>query len=146
MKTASERLRAGLAAGAVLVTLLWAAQVHPSARPDELIGAAAHLSGLLAGYGILVMLFLMARVPAVEHGVGADRLARWHAFGGRWVLVLCGAHGLFALVVYALRTGTDLLTATGAMFRYPALIAAFAGGALLAGAGLISVRAVRRRV
>ncbi|MFJ6722924.1 ferric reductase, partial [Streptomyces sp. NPDC091259] len=72
MRAPHERLRAGLAAGAAGVTLLWAAQVRPSARPDELIGAAAHLSGLLAGYGILAMLFLMARVPAVEHGVGAD--------------------------------------------------------------------------
>ncbi|KMO93997.1 ferredoxin reductase family protein [Streptomyces roseus] len=146
MKTAPERLRAGLAAGAAAVTLLWAVQVHPSARPDELIGAAAHLTGLLAGYGILAMLFLMARVPAVEHGVGADRLARWHAFGGRWVLVLCGAHALFALVVYALRAGTDLLDATGALLRYPAVAAAFAGAAVLAGVGLCSARAVRRRV
>ncbi|MEW2416504.1 ferredoxin reductase family protein [Streptomyces sp. NPDC046866] len=146
MRTPPERLRAGLAAGAAVVTLLWAAQVHLSARPDELIGTAAHLTGLLAGYGILVMLFLMARVPAVEHGVGADRLARWHAFGGRWVLLLCGAHGLFALVVYALRTGTDVLTATAALFGYPALAAAFIGAALLAAAGLCSVRAVRRRV
>lgn len=146
MRTPPERLRAGLAAGAAAVTLLWAAQVHVSARPDELIAAAAHLSGLLAGYGILVMLFLMARVPAVEHGVGADRLARWHAFGGRWVLLLCGAHGLFALVVYALRTGTDVLTATAALFRYPAIAAAFIGAALLAAAGVCSVRALRRRV
>ncbi|MFB7051894.1 ferric reductase-like transmembrane domain-containing protein [Streptomyces vinaceus] len=146
MKTAPERLRAGLAAGAAAVTLLWAVQVRPSARPDELIGATAHLTGLLAGYGILAMLFLMARVPAVEHGVGADRLARWHAFGGRWVLVLCGTHALFALVVHALRTGTDLLGATGALFRYPAVAAAFAGAALLAGVGLVSARAVRRRV
>ncbi|WP_438309761.1 ferredoxin reductase family protein [Streptomyces sp. HUAS TT3] len=146
MKTAPQRLRAGLAAGAAVVVLLWAVQVQPSARPDDVIGAAAHLTGLLAGYGILVMLFLMARVPAVEHGVGADRLARWHAFGGRWVLVLCAAHGLFALVVYALRSGTDLFSAHAELLRYPAVAAAYAGAALLACVGLVSARAVRRRV
>ncbi|MFJ8211973.1 ferric reductase-like transmembrane domain-containing protein [Streptomyces sp. NPDC096033] len=146
MKTAPQRLRAGLAAGAAAVVLLWAAQVRPSARPDDLIGAGAHLTGLLAGYGILVMLFLMARVPAVEHGVGADRLARWHAFGGRWALLLCSAHGLLALVVYALRGGTDLVTATRDLLGYPALAAAYAGAALLACAGLASAGAVRRRI
>lgn len=91
--------------GAGVVTLVWAAQVRPSARPDELFATAAHLTGLLAGYGVLVLLFLMARVPAVEHGVGADRLARWHAFGGRYVLLLCFGHGLFALLGYAVHEG-----------------------------------------
>lgn len=37
--------------GAGVVTLLRAAQVRPSARPDALFATAAHLSGLLAGYG-----------------------------------------------------------------------------------------------
>lgn len=101
MRNAVGRVRGGILAGAGVVTLLWAAQVRPSARPDALFATAAHLSGLLAGYGVLVLLFLMARVPAVEHGVGADRLARWHAFGGRYVLLLVFGHGLFALLGYA---------------------------------------------
>ncbi|MFD9375593.1 hypothetical protein ACFWBH_08665 [Streptomyces sp. NPDC059999] len=93
MRDAAGRVKGGLLGGAGLVVLLWAAQVPPSARLDALFATAAHLTGLLAGYGILAMLFLMARVPAVEHGVGADRLARWHALGGRHVLLLCSAHG-----------------------------------------------------
>src|SRR5438132_7114596 len=35
----------------------------------------AHLSGMLSGYGVALMLVLMSRVPALERGVGADRLA-----------------------------------------------------------------------
>jgi thioredoxin reductase len=36
----------------------------------------AHVSGMLAGYGVLVLLLLMARTPVLERGVGADVLAR----------------------------------------------------------------------
>ncbi len=139
-------LRAALLAGAVAVTGLWAVQVHPSARLDALFATGAHLTGLLAGYGVLVMLFLMARVPAVEHGVGADRLARWHAWGGRWVLSLCVGHTVLALCGYAVHRGTDLLTAGTELLGYPALAAATLGTGLLIAVGVTSARAVRRRV
>ncbi|MCY0918214.1 hypothetical protein OS965_08475 [Streptomyces sp. H27-G5] len=141
MRDAAGRVKGGLPGGAGLVVLLWAAQVHPSARLDALFATAAHLSGLLAGYGILAMLFLMARVPAVEHGVGADRLARWHALGGRHVLLLCFAHGLLALLGYAAYRGIDVLSAAGGLLGYPALAAACAGTVLLAAVGVTSARA-----
>ncbi|WP_372349920.1 ferric reductase-like transmembrane domain-containing protein [Streptomyces sp. KL116D] len=139
-------LRTTITAGATVVIALWAAQAHPSARPDALFATGAHLTGLLAGYGILVMLFLMARVPAVEHGIGADRLARHHARGGRHVLTLCAAHVVLALCGYAVHTGTDLVTAVTDLLGYPALAAAAAGTALLGAVGVSSARAVRRRV
>lgn len=139
-------VRGGMLGGAGVVALLWAAQVRPSARLDALFATAAHLTGLLAGYGVLVLLFLMARVPAVEHGVGADRLARWHALGGRHVLLLCFGHALFALCGYAAHQGVDVVSAVRELFGYPAVAAAFAGTALLAAVGVSSARAVRRRV
>ncbi|MFI8274077.1 ferric reductase-like transmembrane domain-containing protein [Streptomyces sp. NPDC085929] len=140
------RVRGGMLGGAGVVALLWAAQVRPSARLDALFATAAHLTGLLAGYGVLVLLLLMARVPAVEHGVGADRLARWHALGGRHVLLLCFGHALFALCGYAAHQGVDVVSAVRELFGYPAVAAAFAGTALLAAVGVSSARAVRRRV
>nr|WP_262004973.1 ferredoxin reductase family protein [Streptomyces sp. FIT100] len=139
-------LRDALAAGAAAVVLLWAVQVEPSARLDALFATAAHITGLLAGYGVLVMLLLMARVPAIEHGVGADRLARWHARGGRHVLCLCLGHALLALCGYAAHTGTDLLSAGAGLLGYGAIAAATAGTALLIAVGAVSARAVRRRI
>ncbi|MFH8485856.1 ferredoxin reductase family protein [Streptomyces longisporoflavus] len=139
-------LRNALAAGAIAVTALWAAQIEPSARLDVLFATGAHLTGLLAGYGVLVMLFLMARVPAVEHGVGADRLARLHALGGRHVLTLCLAHVLLALCAYAAHADTDLLSATLDLLGYPGLALAAVGTALLMAVGVTSARAMRRRV
>ncbi|SDK60145.1 ferredoxin reductase family protein [Streptomyces indicus] len=146
LRLAPRRLQGALLAGGVAVTGLWAVQVRPSARLDALFATGAHLTGLLAGYGVLVMLFLMARVPAVEHGVGADRLARWHAWGGRWVLGLCVGHTLLALCGYAVHRGTDLLTAGGELLGYPAIAAATVGTGLLIAVGATSTRAVRRRV
>jgi predicted ferric reductase len=139
-------LRAGIFAGTCAVTALWAVQVETSVRLDALFATCAHLSGLLAGYGVLVMLLLMARVPAIEHGVGADRLARWHALGGRYVLSLCLGHALLALCGYAAHAGTDVLTAGVHLMGYPAVAAATAGTVLLLFVGVASARRIRHRV
>ncbi|MGX1670702.1 ferredoxin reductase family protein [Streptomyces sp. NPDC055400] len=139
-------LRAGIVVGGIGVGALWAVQAEPSARLDVLFATGAHLTGLLAGYGILVMLFLMARIPAVEHGVGADRLARRHAAGGRHVLVLCAAHLVLAVCGYATHAGTDLVSTVVDLLGYPAVAAACAGTALLVAVGVSSARAVRHRV
>ncbi|MFB7864489.1 ferric reductase-like transmembrane domain-containing protein [Streptomyces sp. NPDC056069] len=133
-------------AGAGVVALGWGVQARPSARLDAVFASGAHLTGLLAGYGVLVMLVLMARVPAVEHGVGADRLARWHARGGRHVLGLVAAHGLLALCGYAVHTGTDLVEAVDSLLRYPWIAAACLGALLFGIVGVTSAAAVRGRI
>ena len=78
--------------GALVVIALWWQQ-HPAAVHDR---RPAHRRGrrlgLLAGYGFVVLVALMARLPPLERGVGADRLARWHAMGGRYVITLVTAH------------------------------------------------------
>ncbi|MEU6631994.1 ferric reductase-like transmembrane domain-containing protein [Streptomyces parvus] len=139
-------LRSAVLTGAMLVTLMWAVQVRPSVRLDALFATGAHLTGLLAGYGVLVMLLLMARVPAVEHSFGADRIARWHALGGRYVLSLCLGHGVLALAGFAVATGTGPLSAARSLLGYPGIAAAAVGAALLVAVGVTSARAVRRRV
>lgn len=139
-------VRTGIVTGVGGVCLLWGVQAVPSFRLDALFAAGAHLSGLLAGYGVLVMLFLMARVPAVEHGVGADVLARWHARGGRYVLSLCAGHGVLALCGYAAHRDSDLFVAAVELMGYGALAAAVLGTGLLAAVGVTSARAVRKKV
>ncbi|MFG3285206.1 ferric reductase-like transmembrane domain-containing protein [Streptomyces sp. NPDC048111] len=145
LRVGPRALRGQLVAGAGVVSLVWGCQAEPSARLDALFAAGAHLSGLLAGYGVLVMLLLMARVPAVEHGVGADRLARWHALGGRYVLSLIGAHLVLALCAYAAYTGGDLLSAARRLLGYGGILAAALGTVAFGVAGVTSVRAVRAR-
>ncbi|MFF9563868.1 ferric reductase-like transmembrane domain-containing protein [Leifsonia sp. NPDC014704] len=106
----------------------------------------AHLSGLLAGYGVAVMVALMARVPALERGVGADRLARWHGRGGRIILVLILVHALFATVGWAQLQSENVVLAAWQVLQFPGLIAATIGTALFVLIGLVSARAARRRL
>ena len=72
----------------------------------------AHVSGMLAGYGAVVLVALMSRWPVIEQRVGVDQLARWHARGGRLVLALITTHACAAIVVWARVRGLD---AWGAM-------------------------------
>jgi ferredoxin-NADP reductase len=137
----------GFLAGGCAVIGLWAAQVAASS-PGALLHLAdgAHLAGLLAGYGVLGTLLLMARVPVIEHGIGADRLARWHARAGRYVLSLIVLHAVLAVWAHATRTATGAVPAVGAVLGRPGLLAATAGTLLLVAVGVVSARAVRRRV
>src|SRR4051794_39156726 len=79
-----------ICSGAIAVVLLAIDAAPVPLRLDPPL--LAHITGLLAGYGVAIMLVLMSRTPILERGVGADRLARWHGIGGRVIFALIGAH------------------------------------------------------
>ena len=70
---------------AVVIALWWRSTPRPT-DTGALLTAAGDVLGLLAGYGFVVLVALMARLPPLEKGIGTDRLARWHAMGGRYVI------------------------------------------------------------
>jgi predicted ferric reductase len=108
---------------------------------------AGRLTGLLAGYGVVVLVALMARLPPLERGVGADRLARWHASGGRYTVCLVAAHGLLIVWGYAVTAHTDVVRQTrDLLISYPDVLMATVAGLLLVGVGVVSARAARRRL
>ncbi|MEV4255595.1 ferredoxin reductase family protein [Spirillospora sp. NPDC049652] len=120
---------------------------------DAVVGAAgwltggARITGLLAAYGCAVMLALMARVPALERDVGADRLARWHAAGGRYTVCLALAHVLLVIWGYALTDRKNVISQTGDLvFHYPEMLKATLGTLLLFAVGITSARLARRRL
>ncbi|MFC7647311.1 ferric reductase-like transmembrane domain-containing protein [Streptosporangium lutulentum] len=105
------------------------------------------LTGLLAGYACAVLLGLVSRIPALDRGVGTDRLARWHATVGRFTIVLSVTHMLFATAAHVARSGTGALEATvGLILDGPAILEATVGLLLLVGVAIVSVRQVRRRM
>ncbi|TQJ39326.1 putative ferric reductase [Arthrobacter sp. SLBN-112] len=106
----------------------------------------AHTSGLLAGYGVTVMVALMSRAPALELGVGADRLARWHSFGGRAVFCLILIHGGAATASWAAGQRISLWAAATDVVGMPGLLAATAGTVIFLAVGFISARSVRRKL
>lgn len=111
-----------------------------------LVGILAHVTGMLAGFGVLVLLVLVSRSPALERGVGADVLARWHAWGGRLVLGLVLVHGAGAIAAWAQARGLGLLDGTVEVLGMPALPAAAAGTVLMLAAAVVSIRAARARL
>src|SRR3954469_10450149 len=108
---------------------------------------AGRVTGLLAGYAVVVLVALMARIPPLERGIGADRLARWHARGGRYTVCLVVAHGLLITWGYAVTAHTNVVSQTGTLLTsYPDVLAATVAGLLLVGVGITSARAARKRL
>lgn len=135
----------GLGALAVLV-LWWHDTVFVHGLGDWLTNAG-RITGLLAGYAVVVLLALMARVPALERGVGTDRLARWHAMGGRYTVSLAVAHTLLIIWGYAVTAHAGLVSQTWSLLTtYPDVLMATVAVFLLVGVGVASARAARRRL
>ena len=138
---------AAIAAGAVAVLALWWHNTPAVSGLGDVVTNAGRITGLLAGYGIAVLLLLMARVPALEHGLGADRLARWHSTGGRYTIGLAAAHAPLIIWGYAVTAHENVVRQAGTLLTsYPDVLMATAALGLLLGVALVSARAVRRRV
>ncbi|MER7584108.1 ferredoxin reductase family protein [Kitasatospora sp. NPDC097691] len=136
-----------IAVGALGVLALWWASTPAVVGAAGWLTGAGRITGLLAGYAAPVLLLLMARLPPLERGVGADRLARWHAFGGRWLVAAVSVHVLTVVWGYALTDGRGLIgEGVEVVLHYPEMIKASLGTLLLLGTGAVSARAARRRL
>jgi predicted ferric reductase len=134
------------AGGTATVWVWWHGTTAVSGFGGWLTGAG-QLTGLLAGYGVAILIGLMARIPPVERGVGADRLARWHSMGGRYVVGLVVAHGLLITWGYAVTAHTAVTRQAWTLLdSYPDVLLATAAGLLLVMTGIVSARAVRPRL
>jgi predicted ferric reductase len=128
-------------------TGLWplVAVVLDGVAPDP-VALVAHISGMLAGYGVLVMLVLMSRWPVLERGIGADVLARWHAAGGPAILTLVLVHGGFAVLAWSGLTGQDPVSAARQVLTWPGLPTATVATALMVAVAVASARSARQRL
>jgi predicted ferric reductase len=133
--------------GAFIVVLLWWHDTPPIHTFGDWLTNGGRITGLLAGYVIVVLLLLMARVPVLERGLGADRLARWHSMGGRYTVNLSVAHTLLIIWGYAVSAHEGLLPQTGQLLtQYPDVMMATAALGLFVLIGVVSIRAARRRM
>jgi predicted ferric reductase len=136
-----------IAAGAVAAMGLWWHNTPSINGFGGWLTNAGRVTGLLAGYGVVVLVALMSRLPPLERGIGADQLARWHARGGRYVVTLVVAHGLLITWGYAVTAHTNVVNQTKTLLlSYPDVLMATVAGLLLVGVGLVSMRAARRRM
>jgi predicted ferric reductase len=94
-------LIAGLGLG-----LTVAMQVTSMSRVDvstvyAAITSFSRLCALVGTYFAVLGIFLIARIPFVERGVGHDRLVTWHRKLAPYSLFLIGFHVIFVVVGYA---------------------------------------------
>lgn len=133
--------------GAAAVLALWWVDTPSVSGLGEWLTGAGRITGLLAGYAVVVLVALMARIPGLERGVGADRLARWHAMGGRYTVSLTVAHGFLIVWGYAVTAHANIVDQTALLIlSYPNVLAATVAGLLLLGVGIISARAARAKL
>jgi predicted ferric reductase len=136
-----------IVAGAVAAVGLWWFDTPYVSGFGDWLTNAGRITGLLAGYSMVVLVALMARIPPLERGVGADRLARWHSMGGRYTVCLVVAHGLLIIWGYAITAHTNVVSQTSTLLlSYPDVLMATVAGLLFVGVGAVSARAARRRM
>jgi ferredoxin-NADP reductase/DMSO/TMAO reductase YedYZ heme-binding membrane subunit len=145
--TAAQALLAAIGVGAVAVLYLWWSDTGPIIGAAQWITNGARLCGLLAGYTAPVLVLLMSRIPPLDRTLGTDRLARWHAMGGRYFVGLVASHVTLIIWGYSLTGNTNVVhQTTEIVFHYPDMLKAASGTLLLFGVGAVSARAARRRL
>ncbi|MGY1499530.1 ferredoxin reductase family protein [Streptomyces sp. QTS52] len=133
--------------GAAAVLALWWYDTGSVVGTAGWLTGAGRIAGLLCGYACAVLVGLMARVPLLERRIGADRVTRWHARAGRYTVCLLVAHIVLILLGYAAQDGSSFLDeAFTVVLDYPEMLKATAGTVILFAVGIVSARAVRRRV
>lgn len=145
--SAAQALLTVIGIGAALVVYLWWSDTGAIIGAAQWITNGARLCGLLAGYTAPVLVLLMSRIPLLDRTLGTDRLARWHAMGGRYMVGLVAAHVTLIIWGYSLTDDSNVVhQTTEIVFHYPDMIKATLGTLLLFGVGAVSARAARRRL
>jgi len=140
-------LLAGLGLG-----LTVAMQVTTMTRADvssvyAAITSFSRLCALVGTYFSVLGIFLIARIPFVERGVGHDRLVTWHRKLGPYSLFLVGFHVIFVVVGYAGQNQIPLYKELwNVLSTFSWMWAALGGFVLMVLAGVTSYRKVRAKM
>ena len=115
--------------------------------PGGAVTFLGSLTGLVGMYLALLMVLLVSRIPAIERVLGQDGLLRWHRRLAPWPISLLLAHALFITIGYAeaARAGLGRQVAV-LLTRYPDVLIATVGLGIMCAIGVISIRAIRRRL
>jgi len=111
------------------------------------IQSTGRITGLLAGYFVLIQVALLVRIPWLERRVGFDRLTVWHRRNGKLSLVLVLIHVVAITVGYAMVDGISIPTEISQFLAYyPWMIAAIIGTVLMILVVAESLVIVRRKL
>ena len=138
---------AGLGLGITIALAITAESAGSLSAPGGIATAIGRVTGLVAAYAMVVVVFLVARIPPLERAIGQDRLVAWHRRLGPWPLYLLTGHVVFTTIGYAQEAHDGVVHQLGQLlWTYPGILAAAVGFALLIAAGVTSYRLARRRM
>jgi predicted ferric reductase len=113
----------------------------------SVIASVSRLAALTGSYFAIVGIFFVARIPAVERGVGHDRLVAWHRKLGPWSLYLILLHVLFIVLSFAAQDHIPLYKEMWTFLQtFPWMWPALAGFILMMLAGVTSYRKARAKM
>src|ERR1700756_4776001 len=93
------------------------------------------------------MVLLVSRIPFVERVLGQDGLLRWHRRLASWPISLLIAHAVFITIGYAQAAKSRLWHQAGILLtKCPDVLIATVGLGIMCVIGVISLRAIRRRL
>jgi predicted ferric reductase len=105
---------------------------------------AGRITGMIAGYVLLVQILLMSRVGWLDRRVSANALVALHRDLGGSLVVLVVAHASLTIVGYAQNEGKSLWGETTSIITtYEDMISAFVATGVLIGVALLAIRAIR---
>ena len=94
-------LIAGLGLGLTVAMQVTTMTYSDVSSPYALITSFSRLCALVGTYFAVLGIFLIARIPFVERGVGHDRLVTWHRKLAPYSLFLIGFHVIFVIFGFA---------------------------------------------
>ncbi|MGX2998657.1 ferric reductase [Streptomyces sp. JNUCC 64] len=107
--------------------------------------AGGLLAGVLAGYSVVLLLLLAARVPRLDRSLGTHRLAHWHARLGRITASLTAARLALLLAGRSLTEGRHPVDPAAALLGRPDTALAAAASVLFLLAAAVPAGTARRR-
>ncbi|MEU8263381.1 ferric reductase-like transmembrane domain-containing protein [Micromonospora sp. NPDC048999] len=135
--------------GLVAAVLPWWLDTPAGSLTDttELLTAAGRITGLVAGYLLLVQVLMMSRLGVLERWAGGERLSRVHRDLGATLLVAVLAHLALLVVGYAGLERKSIFREVGSLLGdYADMVSAFVAAGIMVAVGVTAVRAVRRRL
>lgn len=133
----------GITTGLAIIDETWSEFTAPGGQATFL----GSLTGMAGTYLALIMVLLVSRIPVVERVLGQDGLLRWHRRLAPWPISLIAAHALFITVGYAQAARAGVWREIGVLLtRYPDVLIATIALGIMCTIGVISIRAIRRRL
>ncbi|MFI6132036.1 ferric reductase-like transmembrane domain-containing protein [Micromonospora sp. NPDC051141] len=135
--------------GLVLAVLPWwlATPAGSLADTADLLTAGGRITGLIAGYLLLVQVLAMSRLGVLERALGGERISRLHRDLGATLLVAMLTHTALLLVGYARQERNSVFGEVGALLTdYEDMLSAFVAAGIMVVVGFTAVRGIRRRL